>query len=590
VTTGVMGQFVFSIPVVISVALILSLAETFFLLPSRLKFTLRKANQRGLSEDRMETGWFGEFQRKFGRLVKILVRWRYAVLAGITLVMLSAVFVAVYLNYFDLFPKERTELYTARFEAVSGTALEKTDLIASSLSDEIEAVLNKAKIPFDTLVSQVGTSQAEPNDPQGKVGNHTGLIRIHVPMKAAETLSTNAAQDTLRTIRPPELPRLVFEAAVGGPPVGSPLNVTFRSQNETALLNIVSVFKDEIGKFGAVKNLADDIDRGPEEYQLELDNDFLRRAGFTTEDVGVAIQSALQGIVVSETSLRSRKVEVRVRLQARDRADSSAIENIRLLTPNDTLVPLKNLAKIERREGPVTRKRFDFQRAVVVSADVDPRQMSALELNVKARTILARLKENYSDVDTRMGGEEQNTQESLLSLFKALALSLLVILLILVLLTDSFGLAFLILSTIPLGLSGVSYVFWIAGRPLSFMALIGVIGLGGVIVNAAIVLVSFLQLARKEQPDRPLVEVIAEVTALRFKAVLVTNITTIVGLVPTAYGFGGKDPLLVPLSLAMGWGLLVGSFLSLVWLPCGYMILQDLRLDSIRRLKVRFLN
>lgn len=107
------------------------------------------------------------------------------------------------------------------------------------------------------------------------------------------------------------------------------------------------------------------------------------------------------------------------------------------------------------------------------------------------------------------------------------------------------------------------------------MAMIGVIGLGGVIINASIVLLSFIQEARSAQPRKPLSEIVSEVTTMRFKAVFITNATTIIGVLPTAYGFGGSDPLLVPLTLAMGWGLLVGSALSIFWVPCCYLAIND---------------
>lgn len=576
ITTGVMGQFVSAIPVVITGALLLSLFETFFLLPGRLQYTMRRTSGLELGADGLEAGRFGRWQRRFRALVAWLTARRYAVLGAITVIMLAAVYAALFLNRFDLFPKERTELYTARFETEPGSSLQKTDLAGAKLSARVAAALKAGGVNYGSVVVQVGSSQTDPDDPQGKVGNNAALLRVNVPLMEAEKQNTEKVLDLLSAVPATGLERLVFEAAVGGPPVGPPLNVICRSQDEEELYAFTAALKKELGALPGLRNLADDLYRGPQEYQLILDTDLMRRAGFALDDVGAAIQTALQGVVVSKVNLRSREVEVRVRMQDSDRATPADIEDLKLMTPQETLMPLRNLAKVKTTQGPVTRKRFNFQRAVTISADVDARASSALALNAGARAAIARLAAAYPQVTTRLGGEEENTRESLRSLFSALALSVLVILLILVMLNDSFGKAFLVLSTIPLGLAGVSFVFLAAGRPLSFMALIGVIGLGGVIVNSAIVLVSFFEGAKAAGSGSPLEELVADVTAQRFKAVLVTNVTTIAGLLPTAYGLGGRDPLLVPLSLAMGWGLLAGSILAIAWLPCGYLILHDI--------------
>lgn len=244
---------------------------------------------------------------------------------------------------------------------------------------------------------------------------------------------------------------------------------------------------------------------------------------------------------------------------------------------------LSTLSDIEEVPGPEIRKRHDFLPAINVSADVKEDVITSVELNARARDIIASLKTKYPEVSFLTGGEEESTQESFASLMTALMISIVAILGILVFLYRSYGQSLLVLSTIPLGLAGVSYIFWIAGIPLSFMALIGVIGLGGVVVNASIVLVAFINEAHAKSPERPLLDVISEVTALRFKAVFITNATTIMGLLPTAYGIGGDDPFLMPLTLAMGWGLLLGSALAILWVPAGYLALNDLHARLSRR-------
>ena len=131
------------------------------------------------------------------------------------------------------------------------------------------------------------------------------------------------------------------------------------------------------------------------------------------------------------------------------------------------------------------------------------------------------------------------------------------------------------MSTIPLGLFGFSIAFSLHQRPISFLALIGIIGLGGIIVNSGIVLISFIDQLRSENTTMGFESILAKASGMRLRAVVVTSLTTISGLLPTAYGIGGSDAILVPMTLAMAWGLTSGTILTIVWVPCAYAILED---------------
>ena len=173
------------------------------------------------------------------------------------------------------------------------------------------------------------------------------------------------------------------------------------------------------------------------------------------------------------------------------------------------------------------------------------------------------------------------------SLFNALILSLIGIFGLLVFLFKSYLRPLIIMSTIPLGLVGFSIAFFLHGRPISFLALIGVIGLGGIIVNSGIVLISFIDDLKKEKPDMPMDDILVKSSGLRLRAVVVSSLTTISGLLPTAYGIGGSDAMLIPMTLAMAWGLTSGTLLTLIWVPAAYGILEDMIL-FVERVTRRF--
>ena len=200
--------------------------------------------------------------------------------------------------------------------------------------------------------------------------------------------------------------------------------------------------------------------------------------------------------------------------------------------------------------------------------------MTSIVLNQKAQTIIDDLLEKHPRVSVVVGGEAESTKESLSSLMQAMVLSGIGIFGILVFLFRSFLRSFLVLSTIPLGLIGVSISFYLHGRPFSFIAMIGVVGLAGVIVNAAIVLVSYIDEVRQDG-SMTLNEALAKASTHRLRSVMVTSLTTVGGLLPSAYGIGGTDEILVPMTLALAWGLVSGTIITLIWVPCGYAIIED---------------
>jgi multidrug efflux pump subunit AcrB len=198
--------------------------------------------------------------------------------------------------------------------------------------------------------------------------------------------------------------------------------------------------------------------------------------------------------------------------------------------------------------------------------------------NDLARDIFLKIGDKYPLVSAIFGGEEESTNESLQSLQIALILALFGIFATLVFTFGSYSQSILVLSTIPLGLVGVFYSFTVISRPLSFLAFIGVVGLTGVVINSAIILVDYIrELQSQRGAQVSLKELLIEASGKRLRAVLATGLTTVVGLLPTAFGLGGYDAILVDITLALSWGMIIGTILTLIWIPAGFLILSDLK-------------
>jgi multidrug efflux pump subunit AcrB len=263
-------------------------------------------------------------------------------------------------------------------------------------------------------------------------------------------------------------------------------------------------------------------------------------------------------------------------MEGDDRQQVEDLSAIKVSDSRGNLIPVSEVATVVSADPSPQIKRFDFKRAKTVTANINDDLITAIEANAVVARSFAKIKDQFKDVTLDFGGEGERTQESFESLMRALVLSLIGIFSLLVFLFKSYIRPIIILTTIPLGLIGVAVAFFLHGKPISFLALIGVIGLGGIIVNSGIVLISFIEKLKMENPNRPLDEILVDATGLRLKAVVVTSLTTVSGLLPTAYGIGGADEFIIPMTLAMAWGLMSGTILALLWVPCAYAITEDI--------------
>jgi multidrug efflux pump subunit AcrB len=588
VTLGILGQFIQWIPIVVTVGLLISVVEGFILLPARLRFTMRK-DQLVIDDSGQKTqkaDWFASVTRAFERLSKNLIRFRYLTMGILTAVIACSLALAVFGNKFVIFPKEDVEFYFARYQADNVTALGTMEKYAAELSKKIESAMPPGSV--DHIVGRVGVQRFGLADPNEKNSPNVGMFTISVPLEQAQKLDVEEVLLGLRAIDKGPLAELSFEAGSNGPPVGTALSITLRSDNYLQLDRVRTALKTELSKIPGVFGVGDNEIAGAPEYQVIPDYDAMARAGLDVQTIGIALRTSLQGTVVSRMTADGREFDVRVRLNDK-RETLEAVRATRVRNRQGNLVPLLSVAKLVELQGPAIRRHFNSQRSITIFADTDSKILTSVELNKMAAVTLSGLLKDNTDVLSVVGGEQESTKESVQSLFRAMILAVFAIFGILVFLFGSYTHSLLVLSTIPLGLIGVSTAFFLHDRPLSFFALIGVVGLAGVVVNAAIVLVSYIR-ELLQVDGMGLHAALAKASAQRLRAVLATTLTTVGGLLPTAYGIGGYDSVLVPMTLALSWGLVSATLLTLVWVPCGYAIIDDFKQLVLRttRRKAKF--
>ncbi|MFZ4405262.1 MAG: efflux RND transporter permease subunit, partial [Pseudobdellovibrionaceae bacterium] len=570
VTTGVLGQFIRWIPIVVTIALVLSLIESLTLLPARLQFLNPK------TKTHQKDNWFTKVEDRFARLVDWTLNFRYLTAFGLTGLIVSSFFITAIFNRFELFPADGVEYYIARFETAPQTRVQTTDQLAGQVSQQVIDTLGTELV--DSVIARSGIQQAEPGDPQSKNGENVGFLLIRIKQDKYIDLNIQQTLEKLRTIKKPEaFTVLTFESQAGGPPVGRPVTLTLRSSNYQELKTEVQQFVDQLAKIDGVKNILTDEYLTGEEYLFKPNDRSTSLVGLNNDQIGLNLRAALEGVPVAKMTERGLEFDVAVRYGAEDK---SSIENLKasgILNQRGNFTRISLLGDIQKQQAPPIIKSYNFRRSITITADVTTEIITSAKANALARDILKKTLLDAKETSAIFGGEEESTNESIQSLAIALVLSIFGIFATLVFVFSSFSKPLLILSTIPLGLVGVNYAFTLSQRPLSFLAFIGVVGLSGVVINSAIILVDYIEELKHSEKFMQAREILVKASRQRLRAVLATGLTTVVGLLPTAFGIGGNDPLLIPITLALSWGMIIGTTLSLIWIPSCYLILEDLR-------------
>ena len=570
VTKGVMGQFIKWIPITITAALTISLVESLTILPARLQFlkTRPKTQSKG--------GWFEVVEKLFGKLIGKTLQHKYLTLFLLSCLVASGFFVTAFLNRFELFPANGVEYYIGRVEVNADSSIYNTDGIVSSLSKSVSETLDKDVLL--AIVGRSGVSQTDPSDPKAKVGDNVGMILIAIKPDKAPDLNIQKTLESLKAIPSPVgVTKLSFEPLEGGPPIGKPLTVTLRSDNYQQLSGARDSILEDLKQLKGVFNLEDDEQSTGREFLFVADEESRAFSGTSVDAIGLNLRTALEGSTAARLSEFGKEFDLVVSFDQKSRDDIQDLQKIELLTSRGNVIPLTSLGKFNEVDAPKAIKNFDFKQSITITADVDNILANSQSVNLAARDAFQKVTSKYPLVSAVFGGEEESTNESLQSLGIALLLALFGIFATLVFTFGSFSNSFLVLSTIPLGLVGVFYSFTMIQRPLSFLAFIGVVGLTGVVINSAIILVDYIRELQAENKFGSMQELLVFASRKRLRAVLATGLTTVVGLLPSALGLGGYDAILVDITLALSWGMIIGTLLSLIWIPVGFLIINDFK-------------
>jgi multidrug efflux pump subunit AcrB len=576
--TGIMGKFIWQIPFMVIVSLTLSLFESFFLLPVRYAIygasqdTAKRGKLRESVRGFLEGG-FNALRNTFESFIKKVVLHPFITLVSILFIFVGTLGIVGIMN-FNLFPKEGIDFVLVKAEFPPDYSAQET---AKRLQYFHQVLKKIPKEEVQSLILKIGVQQTDPTDPLTRIGEQLGMAQI---ILVPETERKRTAQEIFAELDAelkalPDARDVMVDLVVNGPPIGAAVTVAIEGRDYKVLKELSNQMQEFLRKEPGVNNITDDYKPGRKEIQIRVKDSVAAVTGVDTEVASYYVRTAMEGVEAS--NLRKGKDEIKIVIQNQNifRDGMEDLDSINIINKYGLLTPITAVTDRTTVQGVEALYHNDYEKAITVLANVDEKVTSSNIVNGKIMEKFGQIGKEYPGYKIKFRGEQEETAKSMVSLAKAGVLAMFGIFAILAIIFQSYKKPILIILSIPLGLVGVVVGFLLSGKALSFLAMIGVIGLAGVIVNASIVLVDTIQEFQKKNLGTYDSLVLAATE--RFRPILVTTFTTMAGMIPTAYAIGGSDPLLIPMTLSLAWGLGFGTLGSLIFIPASFSAYYKLR-------------
>lgn len=577
---GDMGKVLGVLPIALISVLTVSLVEAFLILPSHLGHSLAHVDltQQSKFRHRFDAGFAYVRERWVGRAVDWTMRSRYLFLGTVLATMIATVgLVAGGVVKFIGFPSVEGDLVQARVLLPQGTPLWRTDAVVQQILAGVKVLDDEysPQQPGGERLVQATSVQYGVNGDSNESGAH--LATVHLDLLSAEVRSGDM-NSFISTWREgvgdlPDVISLTFKEPTLGPG-GKAIDIRLEGADLHQLKAAALDLRQELSTYVGVRNLSDDLRPGKPEMRLRLrDGSFA--LGVSASTVASELRAALSGSTVREIQVGTESYEIDLRLAQADREQVADLENFRVTLADGSQVPLLELVEVSEGRGWARINRINGVRTLAVQGDVDVRLGNSAQIVAAVQAdFLPVLLERYPAINVRQDGESKESAATGQSLVRALVIGLGGIFVLLAFQFRSYVQPLAVMAIIPLGFIGVVWGHFLMGLDLSMPSMMGFVSLAGIAVNDSILLVEFLK--REMRAGRTVAEAAASASRLRFRAVLLTSLTTIAGLIPLLLERSLQAQIMIPLAVSLVFGLLATTLLVLFVVPSLFSVFNDM--------------
>lgn len=580
---GHRGALFAQITVVIVPILLFSLIESKFVLPAHLKHIKlnTKKDQGPLS--RFQIAFSEGFERAIVRYYRPALSWclhnRLSSLIffiGVLILMISMVQSGW--TRFVFFPRVQSELARASLTMPAGTAFDLTDIYVERITTSAQQ-LQKKYNDEETGEDLILNIQSNTGYLGGKSGSHLGRVMFEITSPEDRDSSiTNS--DLIKEWRQligdiPGAESLTFRAEIGR--VSDPIEIQFSGNNFDSLELVGEQVKAKLASYPAVFDISDSLSDGKQELIIDL-KPSAHLLGLTRAQIMNQIRQAFYGLEVQSIQRGRDDIKVMLRYPLQERESIAGLKDMLIHLPNGEKVPLIQLATLSHDKSPIMISRIDRNRTLKVTADVNKETANMIAINQELRQFVTQLLQQYPGIQFTMEGESREQKESFDSLTIGLILVLFAIYCLLAIPFKSYWQPLIVMSVIPFGVIGAILGHWIMGMNISLLSIMGMLALVGVVVNDSLVLVDYINQHKKED----LKQAILNAGVARFRPVMLTSLTTFIGLMPLLFEKSTQAQFLIPMGISLGFGILFATFITLLLVPINYSLMEGLRIRYTR--------
>ncbi len=569
--SGIIGQIMSAIPLVVVAVLFASLVECFWILPGHMRHAFARSRARP-QETRGFRRWFDRGfatfrEGAYRRFIGWAMSRRYLMVTTVVALFLAVSgLLAGGQVKFVFFPSLEDEVATATFWFPAGTPRTTSEAMVDELERAIHAIDTDGVV--ETTYGTIGRGT---RTDEGLRGDHLGAVTVQLVAASERDVLLNDVIDAWRAeVRPlPGLEKLQIAAPRRGPR-GKDIDVRLFGASLEAMKAAAVDIQALLAGYAGVEDIQDNLPYGKRELALTLTQRG-RALGFTTGAVAREVRGAFEGIVAQRVAAGDEELAIRVRMR-RDAMEPHALGSLFVQSPAGLQVPLTEVVEIEERQGFSKLEREGGVGEVAVTANVDNARANATEIWSELAAPLDEVAGRHG-VQWRLAGRNEEQRETLREMLTGAALGLLAIYLAIALVFGSYTRPLIVMVVIPFAMVGAVAGHWVIGLDLTIISLIGLLGLSGIVVNGSIIVVNTI--ARQLQAGVELVEAVTNGSCERLRAVIVTTVSTIGGLAPLLLETSFQAQILRPMVVTITFGLLATTPLVLVIVPSLFLIQND---------------
>jgi multidrug efflux pump subunit AcrB len=572
---GTMGKFLSVLPKVVTFALLASLMEALVILPSHLSdWSPRRV--RDLSSNRSEK-WLDRIKKVYTRFLRLCLKWKYvSLVASFAITALIVTFAATRVPFVLFHEFESTQFFVNVETPVTSKLEDTRDVVA-----RIEKVIMENLPPeeLESLATNVGLIFLDVN--RIVRGSNGGQIIVELTEAHKRERSSNEIIKALRklTERIPGATKIQYLTPQAGPG-GPAIEIRIVGQNLEVLQQIADEIKGYLSTLPGAKDIRDDFLPGKKEL-LIVARPEARSLGLDVRSIALQVKNSFYGAESSKILRSDEDIPIMVKYPEAYRVRPSSVEDLVLTTPTGEKVYFREVAEVKEGKGYTKIVRSDEKRTITVLGDVDEKEGNTLEITRRVQRQFQDLNSRYPGYKLEFKGKRQEIEQSVMDLLKSFGVAILLIYLILGALFKSYIQPLVVMLAVPFAANGVVLGHAVMGLNLGFLSLMGMVALGGVVVNDSLILVDFINQGRKA--GHSLIESIVNAGQIRLRPILITTITTVVALVPLGFFASGQAKFLSPMAISIIFGLMVATVLTLVIVPCSYAIVDGWR-GTLRQL------